>query len=118
MVEVTDEFLATVAERLKAMASPIRLRIIHTLHDGELPVAAILDKVGSSQANVSKHLNVLRTAGLVSSRRAGSNVYYKICDEGVFAICDVLCDSLLAKADADVGTIARGRAAMRAGRGA
>src|SRR4030042_5733017 len=62
--EGSEQLLGRIADRLKAMADPMRLRILHLLQDGERCVNDILGKVGGSQANVSKHLSVLRRAGL------------------------------------------------------
>ncbi len=115
MKDIPDEILDRIAVRLKAMGNPFRLRIIHALHGGELSVSEILSRVGGSQANVSKHLNVLRGAHLVSRRRDGVSVYYQISDATVFAICETVCDSLLHRASAEVATLAEARAKMLAG---
>jgi DNA-binding transcriptional ArsR family regulator len=93
-VIASDELLNRIAEVLKAMADPTRLKILHCIHNGERCVSDILEVVGGSQANVSKHLSVLKRAGLVDCRRSGLNVYYRIIDEGVFTICRNVCDSL------------------------
>ena len=105
----SDELLQRIAEVLKAMADPTRLKILHSLHYGERCVSDILDVVGGSQANVSKHLSVLRRAGLVDCRREGLNVFYRIADEGVFAICRNVCDSLELRVDREQRTIIQGR---------
>ena len=105
----SDELLHRIAEVLKAMADPTRLKILHSLQAGELCVTDILGVVGGSQANVSKHLSVLKRAGLVDSRRDGLNVFYRIADEGVFAICRNVCDSLELRARDDQEVILRGR---------
>jgi DNA-binding transcriptional ArsR family regulator len=94
------------------MADPTRLRILHALHDGELCVNDILELVGGSQANVSKHLSVLRRVGLVDCRRDGVNIYYRIEDPTVFAICSSVCDSLERQVNAEKEEIERGRAAI------
>ena len=112
----SDELLQRIAEVLKAMADPTRLKILHSLQGGERCVSAILDIVGGSQANVSKHLSVLKRAGLVESRRDGLNVFYQISDDGVFAICRSVCDSLELRIDREHHTIVEGRQQMdRAG---
>ncbi len=111
----SEQLLEKIADRLKAMADPMRLRILHVLQAGERCVTDILREVGGSQANVSKHLSVLRRAGLVEYRREGINVYYHIEDPAVFAICRSVCDSLERRVDAEKDEIARGRAAMTAG---
>jgi DNA-binding transcriptional ArsR family regulator len=110
----SEQLLERIADRLKAMADPTRLRILHVLQAGELCVTDILADVGGSQANVSKHLSVLRRAGLVDYRREGINVYYHIEDPAVFAICRTVCDSLERQVNAEKDDIARGRAAMAA----
>lgn len=111
-MDISDEILDRIAVRLKAMANPFRLKMLHALHDGEHSVTELLAEVGSSQANVSKHLNVLRSAGLVASRRDGVSVYYRLSDSAVFSICQAVCDSLLHKASSEVAAIAEARAAM------
>jgi DNA-binding transcriptional ArsR family regulator len=108
-VIASDELLSRIAEVLKAMADPTRLKILHSLHHGERCVSDILRIVGGSQANVSKHLSVLKRAGLVDCRRDGLNVYYRIIDEGVFTICRNVCDSLELRIDREHQTIVKGR---------
>ena len=108
----SDELLTRIAEVLKAMADPTRLKILHSLHHGERCVSDILENVGGSQANVSKHLSVLKRAGLVDCRREGLNVYYRIIDEGVFTICRNVCDSLEQRVDREHQTILKGRLEM------
>jgi len=108
-VIASDELLNRIAEVLKAMADPTRLKILHSLHHGERCVSAILENVGGSQANVSKHLSVLKRAGLVDCRREGLNVFYRIIDEGVFTICRNVCDSLELRVDREHQAILQGR---------
>jgi DNA-binding transcriptional ArsR family regulator len=107
---IPEELLGRIAERLKALADPMRLAILHSLEDGERCVGDIVERVQTSQANVSKHLSVLRHAGLVRARRAGMNVYYTIGDPVVFSICRLVCDSLErqvseAVADLELGSV-------------
>ncbi len=112
MDQISEDILERIAARLKAMGNPFRLRILQALHEGELSVSEIHTRVGGSQANVSKHLNVLRGADLVTSRREGVSVYYRISDASVFSICETVCDSLLHQASSEVAVIAQGRAGM------
>ncbi|MCP4896988.1 MAG: winged helix-turn-helix transcriptional regulator [bacterium] len=111
-MQASDELLQRIAEVLKAMADPTRLKILHCLHRGELCVSDILSFVGGSQANVSKHLSVLKRAGLVDCRREGLNVFYRIVDEGVFTICRNVCDSLELRVDREHQAIVEGRQMM------
>ncbi len=109
---MADELLHKIADVLKAMADPTRLKILHSLQNGERCVSDILEVVGGSQANVSKHLSVLKRAGLVDCRREGLNVYYRIIDQGVFTICRNVCDSLEFRLDRDHQSVVEGRQQM------
>lgn len=112
MQDVSEKLLDLIALRLRAMGSPIRLKILHALEDGERSVGEIAARVNGSQANVSKQLAQLRGAGLVASRREGISVYYRIDDTAVFRICQTVCESLHSGARAEVEDIERGRDAM------
>ncbi len=109
MKEASDQLLEQIALRMRAMGNPIRLKILHALQEGELSVTEIQERIGGSQANASKHLGVLRTAGLVARRRDGVSVFYRIGDEAVFSICRTVCDSLHERANAEVEAIEAGR---------
>jgi DNA-binding transcriptional ArsR family regulator len=111
-----EQLLEKIADRLKAMADPMRLRILHELQGGERCVNDILGSVGGSQANVSKHLSVLKRAGLVDCRREGVSVYYRIDDPTVFAICQSVCSSLEKRINAEKAEIERGRIALLGGK--
>ena len=97
--EPSDEFFERVAERLKALADATRLKILHALEDCELCVSDILAVVGGSQANVSKHLQLLHGAGFVTRRKEGLYVYYGLAGEDVFRLCDIMCGRLAAEAE-------------------
>lgn len=108
---LSPDVLHRVAQRLKALADPMRLHILQTLREGELCVGEIVTQVGGSQANVSKHLGVLRSAGLVRARRDGMNVCYSLDDPAVFEICQMVCDALERQATETVAEI-EGRKAV------
>ncbi len=88
---VTPEMAGKISEMLKVLADPMRLRIMQILHQGERCVGDIVEEVGSSQANVSKHLSLLSRVFLVSSEKRGLQVYYKIGDTEVSMICEAIC---------------------------
>jgi DNA-binding transcriptional ArsR family regulator len=111
----SEQLLRRISDRLKGMADPMRLRILHTLQDGEKCVNEILTEVGGSQANVSKHLGVLKRTGLVECRREGVSIYYRIEDPAVFAICRTVCDSLERHVSNEMQEIEAGRAEMMVG---
>lgn len=90
----TPELLERIAERLKALADATRLRILHTLGGGEVAVSDLVQQVGGTQANVSKHLAILRRLGVVAARRDGVFVYYRVIDPTALEICRTVCDAL------------------------
>jgi len=108
-VPVSSEIIHRIADVLKAMADPTRLKILYSLHDNELCVTSILENVGGSQANVSKHLSVLRRTGLVDCRRDGLKVFYRIIDDGAISICKQVCDSLESRLDRERQLLIDGR---------
>jgi len=72
----------------------MRIKLLDRLRDGEATVGELSEAVGASQQNVSKHLAVLAEGGILGRRKAGTHVYYRIVDEGVFALCEQVCGSL------------------------
>jgi rhodanese-related sulfurtransferase len=77
-----DEF----ARAAKALASGRRIELLDVLANGERTVEALAGEVGLSVANTSQHLQILRQAGLVSSRRAGTSVHYRLAAPEVFEL--------------------------------
>jgi DNA-binding transcriptional ArsR family regulator len=74
----SDEDAALTANALKAMAHPIRWKILCALGERELTVREIMDRVGTSQSNVSQHLEILRNKNILSSRKDGNRVYCRV----------------------------------------
>jgi ArsR family transcriptional regulator len=85
-----DEITILQAEILKTLASPRRLEILHRLADGPCEVGRLAEELGVSQPNVSQHLGVLRTAGLVEAERDGREVRYRLTDPDVITACAVM----------------------------
>jgi len=78
------------AEICKVLTDPRRLMLIDALRPGERPVGELAGAVGLSLANVSQHLAVLRHAGLVDTRRAGTFIYYRLSEPELVAACDII----------------------------
>jgi len=98
-----------ISRRLKALADPSRLAILHTLCGGEKNVSELVVKTGFTQANVSKHLRVLREEGLVTFRRRQRNVYYSLAGDFMEKVCDLVCRSLEERASIDREVLERYR---------
>lgn len=78
------------AEILKTLAHPRRIEILHALADRPIEVGRIARQIGASQPNVSQHLAVLRSAGLVDAERAGREVRYRLSDPDVMVACGLM----------------------------
>ena len=97
---LTPEVLALIGARFKALAEPARLHILDRLRARELTVNDLAEATGLGQANVSKHLRLLRSLGFVDRRKEGLFVYYSIADRSVFQLCDIMCGRLGAELEA------------------
>lgn len=98
--ELTPELLELVAERFKALAEPARLRILNALREGEKTVSVLMEETSLGQANISKHLQMLHALGFVKRRKEGLFVHYRLADESVFQLCDIVCGQLVEEASA------------------
>jgi DNA-binding transcriptional ArsR family regulator len=67
------------AEIVKALAHPTRLFIVNELSKGERCVCELRDEIGADMSTVSKHLSVLRNAGVVEDDKRGLQVFYRLC---------------------------------------
>ncbi|VVB89541.1 Bacterial regulatory protein, arsR family [uncultured archaeon] len=85
------------AEICKVFTNPKRLEIISLLRDGEKTVNELTEQAGVPQANVSQHLTVLRQNNVVTTRRNGANIYYKIANPKILQACDLMREVLLEK---------------------
>ncbi len=92
--ELSEEALEMIANRFRLLSDPMRLKILHTLGDEKMNVTELVNATGAGQANVSKHLGILLGAGIVSRRKEGLNSIYRVSDETIFELCEVVCSRL------------------------
>ncbi len=85
--------LDLVARRFRTLGEPYRLRLLQILESGEKTVGDLVEALVGNQSNISKHLQILHDAGLVSRRREGTSIYYRISDPMVFRLCELVCRS-------------------------
>ena len=90
---MTDKMLELIARRFRTLGEPLRLRILQELEAGEVSVGDLVDALDGNQPNISKHLQILFDAGLVSRRREGTSIYYAISDPMIFKLCALVCHS-------------------------
>lgn len=104
--KLTVEAMELIAERFRILSEPTRLKILHTLRNGELTVTELTRELRISQPNASKHLRTLLESGLLKRRQRGNSVFYAIADESIFELCEVVCDSLEEKYSKRAGVFA------------
>jgi DNA-binding transcriptional ArsR family regulator len=92
--ELSPLALELIAARFRALSEPMRLRLLNLLMGGEKTVGQLVDATGSSQANVSKHLSVLREAGMIAMRKEGLSSICYIADPIVNELCEMMCSRL------------------------
>jgi len=88
--EVRNEVLNLQAELCKSLSNPKRLRIIQELREGEMSVGELAGIMGIKQSNTSQHLATLRKIGIISPRKEGSTVYYKLVSLKIAEACDLV----------------------------
>ncbi len=91
---LSDEALDLIARRFAVLAEPMRLRLIHALFKTEKSVGALVAETGGTQANVSRHLQTLTHAHVLSRRKEGLQVFYSIADPSILTLCDLVCGSI------------------------
>ena len=100
---LSDELLVLAADKFRMLGDSTRLAILRCLMEvNEANVTEIVAGTGRELANVSKHLKLLAEAGLVSRRKEGSFVFYKLDDPVLQKICALVCDSLRRDLEAEV----------------
>lgn len=102
MQGLSTEALEQVASYFQALSEPTRLHILNLLREGEHNVGELAQACGYTSANISRHLSVLMQHRLVERESRGTAVYYRIADESVYALCDLVCGSLARQFDRTV----------------
>ena len=91
MNDETDEVFEKAAELFAVLSTPIRLRIISELCQGEKNVGQLLDNIETAQPNMSQHLNIMYRAGILGKRRQGAQMFYRIEDKSAVGVCRAVC---------------------------
>ena len=85
-----DDDIDRASRALKAMSHPLRLKILCTLGDQEVSVQDIVERVGTSQSNISQHLAILRDKGILTSRKDANRVFYRVSDNRTLALIGMM----------------------------
>jgi DNA-binding transcriptional ArsR family regulator len=97
--EELGRLYALVSEYFGLFSEPLRLQILHALCDAERSVGEVVNAVGGSQTNVSRHLSAMHRAGVLGRRKEGTLVYYAITDQNAVELCRTVCTQLAARMD-------------------
>ena len=97
----SDKMIDLIARRFRLLGEPFRLRLLQALEPGERTVGDLALELDGNQPNVSRHLQLLHDAGVVSRRRDGNSIYYGIADPMVMKLCDLVCQSAVERVRED-----------------
>jgi DNA-binding transcriptional ArsR family regulator len=89
-----EEDTALTAMALKAMAHPLRWKILCSLGERELSVGEIVERTGTSQSNISQHLEQLRNKNIVVARKEANRIYYRIRNHQLLELIGIMRDVL------------------------
>ncbi len=87
---VKDEQIEIISKLLKSMSHPIRLKILCLLQEKELSVGDIREQVKTTNANVSQHLNILRSQGIIDFRKDANFIYNRIADRRILELIQTM----------------------------
>ena len=94
-----DRVFESVAELFAVLSTPIRLKIISAVCNGEKNVSELLAQIDTTQPNMSQHLSMLYRCGVLSKRRAGTQMYYRQQSERVATLCRAVCTQVAMELD-------------------
>lgn len=90
----TDRMFETTAELFGLLSASMRLKLLCELMQGECNVGQLVERVGTTQPNLSQHLSVLYRSGVVKRRRAGAQVFYSMAEGPARRVCQVVLNEL------------------------
>ena len=101
MSDEIDQVFDKAAGLFAVLSTPIRLRIISQLCQGEKNVGQLLESIDVAQPNMSQHLNIMYRSGVLGKRRQGAQMFYRIADESAVMVCRAVCTKKAIEAAVD-----------------
>ena len=98
---IQDQVFDSVAELFSVLSTPIRLKIISAVCQGEKNVSELLAEIDTTQPNMSQHLSMLYRSGVLAKRRNGTQMYYRLQSERVATLCRAVCTQVAIELDSD-----------------
>ena len=108
-----DMVFESAAELFGLLATPVRLKIISAVCNGERNVTELLAQIDTTQPNMSQHLGTLYRAGILGKRREGTQIYYRLQSERVATLCRAVCTQVAVELD-DAGSVPAAQRLTRA----
>ncbi len=99
--QAQDQVFDSVAELFSVLSTPIRLKIISAVCNGEKNVSELLAEIDTTQPNMSQHLSMLYRCGVLAKRREGTQMYYRLQSERVATLCRAVCTQVAIELDSD-----------------
>ena len=96
-----DQVFESVAELFSVLSTPIRLKIISAVCQGEKNVSELLAEIDTTQPNMSQHLSTLYRSGVLAKRRDGTQMYYRLQSERVATLCRAVCTQVAIELDGE-----------------
>jgi len=96
-----DRVFESAAELFSILVTPVRLKIISAVCHEEKNVSQLLEIIDTTQPNMSQHLGTLYRSGILSKRREGTQIYYRLQSERVATLCRAVCTQVAIELDAD-----------------
>jgi DNA-binding transcriptional ArsR family regulator len=107
---LADHLIEDVARRFALLSDPTRLRVLSVLLErGEASVGEVADAIGVGRTNVSQHLSRLLHAGMVGRRRDGHSIHYRVIDEMLKPLCELVCSSYEQRTETPAARMRRAR---------
>ena len=100
-VREDDQVFESAAELFGLLSTPVRLKIISAVCQGERNVSDLLAQIDTTQPNMSQHLATLYRAGVLGRRREGTQIFYRLQSERVATLCRAVCTQVALELDAD-----------------
>ncbi len=92
--KISESDFERIAIYFRALSEPNRLKLIAALQSKERSVTELVESTDLSQPNVSRHLNTLLNTGLISRRRLGTKVLYRVTDRTLEDLCELVCNGI------------------------
>lgn len=98
-MDTLDHAFDAVAAYFSVLSEPTRLRIMHALCEHEKTVSQIVEELGATQTNISRHLNLMHRSGVLARRKQGNQVHYRAADTAMMEICRSVCSRIAQQLD-------------------